>query len=68
MTIEVVVTALAVADLQNIGEWLLQHNPDAALATVRMLRERCEGLALAPRQGRGLPVARGSGRSSQGAI
>lgn len=55
---EVVVTAQAVGDLEDIGEWLLQYNPASAVATVRSLREHCEPLADAPFRGRLLPGKR----------
>ena len=45
MTRKVVVTAPAVADLEAIGEWILTHNPKAAISTVSALRERCFHLA-----------------------
>lgn len=52
---EVVLTAQAVGDLEDIGEWLLQHNPKYAILTVRSLRQRCESLADTPF--RGTPIA-----------
>lgn len=55
MTRKVVVTASAVADLEAIGEWILIHNPEAAIQTVSALRERCLHLAGMPWVGRLVP-------------
>jgi toxin ParE1/3/4 len=45
----VVITAAAEADLEAIGDWIAQDNPDRARTFVHELRQRCEGLAHAPR-------------------
>ena len=48
-------TDLAVADLQEIGEWLLLSNPKRAAQTIYELRESCERLKIYPKMGARLP-------------
>lgn len=44
-------TDLAVADLQEIGEWLLRTTPQRAFQTIFELRESCERLKIYPKMG-----------------
>ena len=48
-------TDLAVADLQEIGEWLLRSHPKRAVQTIYELRESCERLQIYPKMGARLP-------------
>ena len=44
----VVITAAAEADLEAIGDWIAQDNPQRALTFLAELRQRCESLAQMP--------------------
>jgi len=44
----VVITAAAETDLQTIGDWIAQDNPERAISFLMELRQRCEGLAHNP--------------------
>lgn len=46
---KVFLTAVAIADLQEIGDWVAEDDPAAALTLVTALRERCLQLAEFPR-------------------
>jgi plasmid stabilization system protein ParE len=48
--VNVVLTAAAEADLEEIGDWIAQDNPRRALSFVTELRESCDGLAVHPRR------------------
>jgi toxin ParE1/3/4 len=43
------VSAAAEADLESIGNWIAEENPNRAVTFVRELRERCHGLVDMPR-------------------
>lgn len=45
----VVLTEEAEGDLERIADWIAADNPRRAIAFVQMLREKCLGLADAPR-------------------
>jgi plasmid stabilization system protein ParE len=45
----VIVSAAAESDLESIGDWIGEQNPDRAFTFVRELRERCYGLADLPK-------------------
>lgn len=45
----VIVSAEAEADLEQIASYVAERSPQAALALIRELRDRCESLADAPR-------------------
>jgi plasmid stabilization system protein ParE len=43
-------TDAAEADLEHIGDWIGESNPDRAVTFVQELREQCEGLVDMPRR------------------
>jgi len=47
--VNVIVSAEAEADLEQIASYVAERSPQAALALIRELRDRCESLADAPR-------------------
>jgi toxin ParE1/3/4 len=49
---QVVISELARADLLNIGEYLAQHNPDAAIRLMKRFREKFNLLVRFPHLGR----------------
>ncbi|HEX8663697.1 MAG TPA: type II toxin-antitoxin system RelE/ParE family toxin [Beijerinckiaceae bacterium] len=46
---KVLFTDVAEADLERIGDWIGESNPDRAVTFVQELRDRCEKLADMPR-------------------
>jgi toxin ParE1/3/4 len=47
--VRVVLTASAVADLQEIGDWVATDNPAAAFELIEAIRERCLQLGEHPK-------------------
>jgi plasmid stabilization system protein ParE len=43
--LNVVITEVAEADLERIGDWIAADNPERALTFVLELRDKCEALA-----------------------
>ena len=54
---KVLLTDAAEADLEHIGDWIGESNPDRAVTFVKELREQCEGLGrhASPVSGRARP-------------
>lgn len=49
---KVIISDDASADLEDIGDFIAQDNPDAAISFVRRLRSRCSDLSQFPDSGR----------------